>query len=83
MMPIEVFKQRVDAMAQEIRQSPRSEGSDRIYLPGEIEWERRRKALVEGIVLPEDVQISVAELARELDLEFPLDRPIVLPQCPE
>jgi ureidoglycolate dehydrogenase (NAD+) len=83
MMPIDLFKRRIDAMAREIRQSPRSEGSDRVYLPGEMEWERRQRALVEGIVLPEDVRISVAEVARELGLEFPPDRPIVLPQCPE
>ena len=43
-------------------QSPRAEGSDRIYLPGEIEWERRDRALAEGIVLPEDVRISVESL---------------------
>ena len=60
MMPIDEFKRRVDAMAEEIRQAPRAEGSDRIYLPGEMEWERRQKALSEGIVLPEDVRISVA-----------------------
>jgi LDH2 family malate/lactate/ureidoglycolate dehydrogenase len=52
MMPIDEFKRRVDAMAREIRQAPRADGADRIYLPGEREWERRQKALVEGIVLP-------------------------------
>jgi LDH2 family malate/lactate/ureidoglycolate dehydrogenase len=83
MMPIDLFRRRIDAMAKEIRQSPRSEGSDRVYLPGEIEWERRRRALVEGIVLPEDVRISVVELAGELGLEFPSARPTVLPQRPK
>ena len=75
MMPIGEFKRRADAMAQEIRQSPRAEGSTRVYLPGEIEWERRQKALVEGIILPEDVRVSAAELARELGLESPFGRP--------
>jgi ureidoglycolate dehydrogenase (NAD+) len=83
MMPIDLFRRRIDAMAQEIRQSPRSAGSDRVYLPGEIEWERRQRALVEGIVLPDDVRISVAELAGELGLDFPLDRPTVPPPRPE
>jgi LDH2 family malate/lactate/ureidoglycolate dehydrogenase len=62
MMPIDEFKRRVDALVQEIRQAPRAEGSDRVYLPGEIEWERRERALVEGIVLPEDVRLSLREL---------------------
>ena len=70
MIPIDDFKRRVDALAREIREAPRAEGSNRIYLPGEIEWERRRKALVEGIVLPEDAWLSVVELARELDIAF-------------
>ena len=74
MMPIDAFKRRIDALARELRQSPRAEGSDRVYLPGEIEWERRQRALVEGIVLPEDVRISVAELSQELGLESKMAR---------
>jgi LDH2 family malate/lactate/ureidoglycolate dehydrogenase len=69
MMPIAEFKRRIGALADEIRQAPRAEGSDRVYLPGEIEWERRRRALAEGIVLPEDVRRCVRELARELGIE--------------
>ena len=71
MMPIDTFKCRVDAMAREIRESPLADGADRIYLPGEIEWVRRRKSLVEGIVLPEDVRRSVLELSRALDIVAP------------
>jgi L-2-hydroxycarboxylate dehydrogenase (NAD+) len=70
MMPIDDFKRRIDAMAREIRESPRAEGSDRIDLPGEIEWERRQRALAEGIVLPEDASLSAKELARELGVPF-------------
>ena len=43
MMPIDEFKRRVDTLAREIRQSPKAEGADRLYLPGEIEWEHRKK----------------------------------------
>ncbi len=66
MMPIGEFKRRVNAMARELRESPRAEGTDRVYLPGEIEWERRNKALVEGIILPDDVRLSLESLAQEL-----------------
>ena len=52
-----------------MRDSPKAAGSDRVYLPGEIEWERRRKALASGIVLPDDVLMSLASLARELRIE--------------
>ena len=33
----------------EIRNSPKAEGADRIYIPGEKEFESRRKVLAEGI----------------------------------
>src|SRR6201999_1720836 len=69
MMPLDEFKRRADGLCRELRAAPRAAGSDRIYLPGEIEWERRRKALAEGIVLPDDVLHSLAALARELGIE--------------
>lgn len=69
MMPVDEFKRRADELCREIRDAPRAAGSDRIYLPGEIEWERRRTALAEGIVLPEDVLLSLAVLAKELQIE--------------
>jgi ureidoglycolate dehydrogenase (NAD+) len=71
MMPVDAFKRRVDALAREIRESPLAEGADRVYLPGEIEWERRQRALADGIVLPEDVRHAVAELSRELGIAAP------------
>ncbi len=64
--PIQVFKERVDAMIQEIKSSPRSPGAERIYLPGEMEWERRDEALREGMVLPDDVVASLRGLADDL-----------------
>ncbi len=73
MTPIGEFKRRVDSMAREIRQVPRSDGSDRVYLPGEMEWERRQRALAEGIALPADVRWSIIELARELAIASPFD----------
>lgn len=65
-MPIEQFKQRVDQTIREIREAPKAKGVDRIFLPGEMEWERREKALVEGIDLPEDVAAKLRLLAEEL-----------------
>jgi LDH2 family malate/lactate/ureidoglycolate dehydrogenase len=70
MMPIDAFKSRVDALAREIRESPLAPGAERVYLPGEMEWERRQRALADGIMLPEDVRNAVAELSRELGIEL-------------
>jgi len=67
-MPPNVFKQRVTEMIQEIRQSPKAIGCDRIFVPGEMEWERRERALAQGIELPPDVVTSLRTLAGEMDL---------------
>jgi LDH2 family malate/lactate/ureidoglycolate dehydrogenase len=68
MMPIAMFHQRVEALAREIHAAPKARGSDAIYLPGEIEWQRRERALAEGIELPPDVVASIEALATELEI---------------
>jgi LDH2 family malate/lactate/ureidoglycolate dehydrogenase len=68
-MPAEQFKERMDQTIREIRQEPKAGGADRIWLPGEMEFSRREKALVEGIDLPDDVVASLRGLAEDLDLE--------------
>jgi LDH2 family malate/lactate/ureidoglycolate dehydrogenase len=69
-LPIETFKRRVDELAGEIRQAPKALGAERIYLPGEMEWEKRERALAEGILLPEDVVASVRGLAEDVKLDL-------------
>jgi ureidoglycolate dehydrogenase (NAD+) len=66
--PIQEFKARVDAMIQEIRSAPKHPRAERIYLPGEMEWEQRDKALREGLVLPSDVMTSLKGLADDLGI---------------
>jgi len=69
MMPAAEFTGRMDHMSQELKSAPTAEGTDRIYLPGEMEWERRDKALVDGMELPEDVLISLRGLAEDLEID--------------
>ncbi len=68
MLPIDEFKQRMDAMIRELRQAPKAKGAERIYVPGEMEWEKRREALAQGIPLPDDVLDSLRGLAGDLGL---------------
>jgi len=67
--PIDRFKDRVDGMIREIRESPKAKGSDRIYLPGEMEFERMDEAKAKGIALPQDVVDSLLAVAEELALD--------------
>ena len=69
-MPIQEFKDRIDWLIREIKGAPKAKGSERIYLPGEMEWERRDKALKEGMQLPEDVIASLAGLAEDVGLDL-------------
>ena len=69
-MPIQTFKERLDWVIREIKGAPKAKGSERIYLPGEMEWERRHQALTEGMHLPEDVIASLAGLAEDVGLEL-------------
>jgi ureidoglycolate dehydrogenase (NAD+) len=68
-MPLPAFKARVDAMIREIRQTPTAKGVQRICVPGEMEWQKRREALAQGIALPEDVRASLRSLAEEPELK--------------
>lgn len=71
MMPMNTFRQRITRTIEEIRNAPKAKGTERIYMPGEMEWARREKALAEGIDMPEDVIGSLRALAAEVELDFP------------
>jgi ureidoglycolate dehydrogenase (NAD+) len=47
-------------MVEELRASKRAVGVERIYLPGEIEWERKQERLANGIPLPTETVQKIA-----------------------
>jgi len=63
-MPAAEFARRMEALVDEIHAAPRADSVDRLFVPGEMEWERHARALKEGIQLPPDVVASLAEAAR-------------------
>jgi len=71
-MPIELFKQRVDQIIGELREAPRAKGSERVYVPGEIEWGKREDALKNGIPLPDQILTSLDRLGKQLGLDTQL-----------
>jgi ureidoglycolate dehydrogenase (NAD+) len=66
--PLEDFFHRVGALIDEIHQSPTADGQ-RIFLPGEMEWEKRRRAQSEGLTLPPDIAVGLKGLAEELKID--------------
>jgi LDH2 family malate/lactate/ureidoglycolate dehydrogenase len=65
MMPPAQFAARMEQMAAEIHAAPLAVGADRIYLPGEKEWEHRAAALVHGIPLPPFVVANLRGVAED------------------
>ena len=67
MLPAARFYERMAALSGAIKGAEPAQGAT-IYLPGEMEWERREQALAEGIPLPEDVLVSLRGLAADSGL---------------
>ncbi len=67
-LPIATFKARMDKMIREIKGAPKAVGVERIYLPGEMEWERREAALRDGLQLPEFVLTNLLGLAEDVGM---------------
>ncbi|MFC1993204.1 Ldh family oxidoreductase [Chloroflexota bacterium] len=70
-MAVTEFKERVDRLIHMMKSSQLAKGNDRIYLPGEIEFETHRQRSKEGIPYPKGV-ISKLEKVAE-DLKLPTD----------
>jgi LDH2 family malate/lactate/ureidoglycolate dehydrogenase len=66
--PVDAFKQEMDRVIREIRESERMENVDRIWLPGEMEHHRIRERLERGIPLAPAVVDQLRQLAVELQL---------------
>ena len=64
------FTAQLEKLIDEIHAAPKADGHDRIYVPGEMEWERRRLAMSEGIPLPSDTLGKLREL-REFGVTLP------------
>lgn len=62
------FQSEMERMVREIRESPRAPGSERIYLPGEIEWEFQERRRREGIPAPPEVLGELRQLGERYNI---------------
>jgi len=67
-----LISSRVEAMAEKLHNAPKAKGSERIYMPGEIEWAKHKAAEENGINLPADVLSPLMELSREIGVSLPI-----------
>jgi ureidoglycolate dehydrogenase (NAD+) len=68
--PVAEFKKRMDSLIRFIKNAPRAKGSERIYLPGEMEHEARQQALRMGMTLPDHVMVRLQGLAEDYGLSM-------------
>lgn len=69
---VEEFKTTMDDMLRALKDSPKAEGHDRIYVAGEIEYECEQERLKTGIPLNNKVVASLEKIAGELGVKFEL-----------
>lgn len=73
MLSPDEFHERMTWLSDYIHGVPKAQGSDRVYLPGEIEWGKRDQALVEGMILPVDVVDSLMRLSNDTGIALPFE----------
>ena len=67
-MPVAEFKSRMDDMIRDFRASEPAKGFERVYLPGEPEFERKSQRLKTGIPISHTVWKQLMEVQEKLDL---------------
>ena len=68
MMPVDEFKQRMDVQIRQMRNSDKAKGVERIYLPGEIELERKENFLRDGIAFATQIVEDLDAMAETLGM---------------
>ncbi len=72
--PLQAFKQEVTEFARYLTATPPAEGVERVYYPGELEYQRARQGRVDGIYVEEGIWRRLAALAEELEIAEDLIR---------
>lgn len=65
------FRRRIRQMFDEIRAVPPAEGAKRVYIPGELEAERKRERLKNGLPISAEVAAELKAIGQRLRVEFP------------
>lgn len=68
-MPLDRFKARVDELVHQIKSAERAPDVERIFLPGELEQERKESRLKDGVPFWEDARGELEGICREFGVE--------------
>lgn len=67
---MDLFYSRINKMAHELKHGAKAEGAGRIFLPGEMEWDKREAALKSGEI---EITDAMAQCYRKLSDEMDID----------
>jgi len=67
---LDIFKNRVGSLSKELRDGGRAEGTDRLFMPGEIENETYHRSERLGVAIPEHGWKGLTKLACEENLDL-------------
>jgi LDH2 family malate/lactate/ureidoglycolate dehydrogenase len=70
LLPLPHFKTRMTTLIQQLKRSELAPGTERIMLPGELEFRRREARVQDGIPLAEQALTELQAMASKLGLEF-------------
>ncbi len=70
--PPEEFKAAMDDIIRRLKNSPKAEGAERIYIHGEKEYEEAERRAKKGIPLGSKVEADLKALAQELKVKYEL-----------
>ena len=73
-LSLDEFKNKMDTMIRDIKQSPRAKGVDEILLPGELERRKRDKRIVEGIPLGNKTYSDLKDIAIRMNLKIQAEK---------
>lgn len=68
MLPVDEFKRRMDTQIRQMRNSDKAKGVERVYLPGEIELERKENFLRDGIAFATEIVEDLDNMAETLGI---------------
>ncbi|MEH7442647.1 Ldh family oxidoreductase [Bacillus sp. JJ1122] len=69
LIPLEIYHHGIKQLVAYIKNSKKAEGTDELYLPGEIEFLKEKKNLEAGVPMEEQTFHNLNELARNLGVE--------------
>lgn len=71
--PLEDFKRDMDALIRQLKEAPKAAGQERIYIPGEKEYEKTERSLREGVPILAEVVNSLVKDGEEAGVTFDLE----------